>query len=94
MTKDGRPPHDDDNVTPFRRFNQGGSSGAAANDDALIARLHALMQEHSDLDAAIGALETQPHHDRLAVARLKKKKLQLKDEMQRVKDQMTPDIIA
>src|SRR5690606_35075933 len=53
-----------------------------ANDEALVIRLQTLTQEHADLDAAIGALEAQPHHDRLAVARLKKKKLQIKDVMQ------------
>ena len=91
--KDGRPP-DDDNVMPFRRPGVEGAAIVGADDEALMMRLHALMQEHSDLDAAIQALESQPHHDRLAVARLKKKKLQLKDQMQRIKDQMTPDIIA
>ena len=93
--KDGKPPDDPDKVTPFRRFTViGGDAARGANDEALMLRLSALMQEHADLDAAIQALETQPHHDRLSVARLKKKKLQLKDQMQRVKDQMTPDIIA
>jgi hypothetical protein len=90
--KDGRPPDDDDKVTPFRRF--GAATPGPANDDALMARFAALTQEHSDLDAAIQALETQPHHDRLAVARLKKKKLHLKDQLQIIKDQLTPDIIA
>ena len=53
-----------------------------------------LRQEHADLDAAIRALEAQPHFDRLTVARLKKKKLLLKDQIQAIMDQMTPDIIA
>ncbi|NWG71447.1 MAG: DUF465 domain-containing protein [Parvularculaceae bacterium] len=92
--KDGSPPDDGDNVTPFRLFIGGAGAIAGANDEALLARLQTLQQEHADLDAAIQALESQPHHDRLSVARLKKKKLQLKDIMQRVKDQMTPDIIA
>jgi len=92
--RDGGPPDDDDKVTPFRRFGGQGLHADSSNDEGLLARLHDLQQEHADLDAAIQALESQPHHDRLSVARLKKKKLQLKDEMQRVKDQMTPDIIA
>lgn len=91
---DGGPPEDDEKVTPFRRFGAGAAPSGGANDEELLARLHALQQEHADLDAAIQALESQPHHDRLSVARLKKKKLQLKDQMQRAKDQLTPDIIA
>ncbi|MGD9800578.1 MAG: YdcH family protein [Parvularculaceae bacterium] len=57
-------------------------------------RLALLLQEHSDLDAAILALATAPSHDSIALARLKKKKLQLKDMIQKLRDQMTPDIIA
>ncbi|HNR77456.1 MAG TPA: DUF465 domain-containing protein, partial [Parvularculaceae bacterium] len=65
-----------------------------ANEDALQTRLNLLLQEHSDLDAAIVALATTPGHDSLALARLKKKKLQLKDLIQKLRDQLTPDIIA
>jgi hypothetical protein len=65
-----------------------------ANEDALQVRLTLLLEEHSDLDAAITALALSPHSDGLAIARLKKKKLQLKDLIQKLKDQMTPDIIA
>lgn len=90
-----RPPGDDDDkVTPFRRFHVHDGDIHGANDEALVLRFAALTQEHADLDAAIQALESQPHHDRLSVARLKKKKLHIKDQMQRAKDQMTPDIIA
>lgn len=65
-----------------------------ANEDALPVRLALLMEEHSDLDAAIQALSGSASHDSISLARLKKKKLQLKDMIQRLKDQMTPDIIA
>lgn len=65
-----------------------------ANEDALQVRLMLLLEEHSDLDAAITALAASPHADGLAIARLKKKKLQLKDLIQKLKDQLTPDIIA
>ncbi len=60
----------------------------------LIARLATLRQEHSDLDAAIAALAAAPHFDGLMAARLKKKKLRLKDMIEELKDQLTPDIIA
>jgi hypothetical protein len=66
----------------------------AANDEALLLKLAILHEEHADLDAAIRAIEAQMHHDRLQVARLKKKKLALKDRIQTIKDQLTPDIIA
>jgi hypothetical protein len=90
-----RPPGDEDKPeTPILRFAPREQDVRGANDEALAIRLAALAQEHADLDAAILALEAQPHHDRLSVARLKKKKLQIKDQMQIIKDQMTPDIIA
>lgn len=66
----------------------------SANEDALQVRLALLLQEHSDLDAAIVALAAAPSYDTLPLARLKKKKLQLKDMIQKLRDQLTPDIIA
>ncbi|MCH8239193.1 MAG: DUF465 domain-containing protein [Proteobacteria bacterium] len=53
-----------------------------------------LKQEHRDLDNAIDALEQSGHCDPLQLKRLKKKKLQLKDEISRVGDHLLPDIIA
>ena len=65
-----------------------------ANDEALQISLHHLQQEHADLDHAIQSLTSSPVHDSLAVARLKKRKLQLKDLIIALQDQLTPDIIA
>lgn len=59
---------------------------------ALRARLAELMQEHRDLDAAIDALRASP--DQLQITRLKKRKLQLKDQITKINDQLLPDIIA
>jgi hypothetical protein len=53
-----------------------------------------LQIEHRDLDSAIVALETSSHADQLQIKRLKKRKLQLKDQITAVEDQLTPDIIA
>ena len=53
-----------------------------------------LRQEHRDLDAAIEALQTSPAPDVLQLQRLKKRKLQLRDRIKFVEDQLTPDIIA
>ncbi len=60
----------------------------------LTARLQALTQEHRDLDAAIDALRGVPGHDQIQLARLKKRKLRLRDEMAIVQDWLVPDIIA
>jgi hypothetical protein len=60
----------------------------------LEAALARLRQEHRDLDAAIEALHNAPGADILQVQRLKKRKLQLRDRIRMVEDQLTPDIIA
>jgi hypothetical protein len=60
----------------------------------LRAALARLQQEHRDLDAAIGALQGTPGSDLLQVQRLKKRKLQLRDHITFIEDQLTPDIIA
>ncbi len=56
-------------------------------------RLEALRQEHRDLDEVIDRLQ---HHatDQLLLRRLKKRKLQLKDMIQRLESAVIPDIIA
>ncbi|MEH2512066.1 hypothetical protein V1291_003420 [Nitrobacteraceae bacterium AZCC 1564] len=53
-----------------------------------------LQQEHRDLDVAIEALQQSPAPDLLRLQRLKKRKLQLKDRIAFIEDQITPDIIA
>lgn len=58
------------------------------------ARLQHLRLEHRDLDAAIEALRSTAAPDQLQIARLKKRKLRLKDEIAMIEDQMIPDIIA
>jgi len=60
----------------------------------LRANLARLMQEHRDLDAAIEALQNAPGRDILQIQRLKKRKLQLRDRITFIEDQLTPDIIA
>jgi hypothetical protein len=61
---------------------------------ALEARLVELRQDHADLDAAVQAIALSPLPDMLLIGRLKRKKLALKDEIARIEDQLTPDIIA
>lgn len=60
----------------------------------LRATLSRLQQEHRDLDVAIEALEGTPGADKLQVQRLKKRKLNLRDRITFIEDQLTPDIIA
>jgi hypothetical protein len=60
----------------------------------LQTQLARLKQEHRDLDTAIEALEQMVAGDQLQVQRLKKRKLALKDQINRLEDQLTPDIIA
>lgn len=63
-------------------------------DAAEHARLTELRQEHQDLDAAILALQLLPVPDQLQIARFKRKKLALRDEIVSLASQLTPDIIA
>jgi hypothetical protein len=64
------------------------------NIDELAIRLDHLKQDHSDLDAAIAALTALGNPDQLAAARLKKRKLRLKDDIARIETMLIPDIIA
>lgn len=57
-------------------------------------RLTQLRIEHRDLDAAIAALTLTGGPDQLQVARLKKRKLMLRDQVAMLEDCLTPDIIA
>lgn len=58
------------------------------------ARLAELKVQHQDLDASIHALELAARPDQLQIARLKKQKLALRDQIVILEDQLTPDIIA
>ena len=64
------------------------------NDDQPGAELDALKAEHRALDERIGALCAEPTGDQLEIARLKRRKLMLKDRIQRALDSSIPDIIA
>ncbi len=58
------------------------------------ARYRELREEHRALDAAIAALLGASGSDALQVARLKKRKLSLRDQLAWLEDRLTPDIIA
>ena len=63
-------------------------------EQALRTKLAELRQEHGDLDAAIAAIADSPHCDQLQLTRLKKRKLQLKDQITQIEDSLLPDITA
>ena len=76
-------------------------SGGPMNDDdgdlfdaKLRKQVALLRQEHADLSASIDALSAGPLPDQLLIARLKRKKLALKDEILQIEARILPDIIA
>ena len=66
----------------------------AMNDEGIRQQIELLKIEHRDLDDAITALQDNPVSDQLQIARLKRKKLALKDRIGVLEDQLIPDIIA
>lgn len=62
--------------------------------EVLRIKLQAKTAEHKALDAEIEALHEAVNPDALTLQRLKRQKLALKDEIQRIEDEITPDIIA
>ena len=64
------------------------------NDDEASPDLEELKAEHRKLDERIRALSAEPTGDQLEIARLKKRKLKLKDQIQQIIDSSIPDIIA
>ncbi len=62
--------------------------------EELKERLAELMAEHRDLDDAISALSLRAVPDMIQIQRLKKRKLQLRDEITKIESNLLPDIIA
>ncbi len=63
------------------------------HNEVMEIELEVLRQEHRDLDLAISVL-AEKAINQLAVKRLKKKKLLLKDRITKFEDDLMPDIIA
>jgi hypothetical protein len=68
--------------------------GSAVSREDIMRRLELLRVEHRDLDTAIAALVDSGGGDQMQVARLKKRKLRLRDEIAQLEDELVPDIIA
>ena len=64
------------------------------SNDNPAGNLEALKAEHRDLDERIRALLSEPTGDQLEIARMKRRKLMLKDRIERIVDNNIPDIIA
>lgn len=62
--------------------------------EEIMRRLELLRIEHRDLDSAIAALADAGSSDQMQIARLKKRKLRLRDEIAMLEDALVPDIIA
>lgn len=60
----------------------------------ILARLNLLRIEHRDLDTATAALSAGGVPDQMQLARLKKRKLKLRDEISQLEDYLLPDSIA
>ena len=64
------------------------------SNDKIERRIIELQTEHRDLDDVINRLLSSHLHDQLQVQRLKKRKLQLKDQISYLDSLLVPDIIA
>ncbi|HEY4133819.1 MAG TPA: DUF465 domain-containing protein [Alphaproteobacteria bacterium] len=67
---------------------------APSDRDGLRKKLEDLRAEHRDLDDVIARVVDQAPFDQLRVQRLKKRKLVLRDLMQKLESELLPDIIA
>ena len=56
--------------------------------------LHKLIAEHRHLDQTISSLRENPYGDQFLITRLKKRKLLLKDTIERLNSQLIPDLNA
>ena len=57
-------------------------------------RLMELQSKHRALDNKISELYSYPYQNQILLQRLKKEKLRLKDAIERLKDEMIPDLNA
>ena len=70
------------------------SMNESVDREELQRQLEELISEHRDLDDVIARITEEAPFDQLQVQRLKKRKLQLKDQIAKVESLLLPDIIA
>lgn len=61
---------------------------------AIQHQLAELRLEHQDLDEIVHRLMADGSIEELKIKRLKKRKLQIKDDISRLEDKLIPDILA
>jgi hypothetical protein len=72
-----------------------GPDQSAANEDlSPVERLTVMQTQHRTLDEKIIELQSRPWQNQLLVQRLKKEKLRLKELIERLKDEIIPDLNA
>lgn len=62
--------------------------------EEIVRSLMELRMEHRDLDDAIIALAKEDYVDQLQLKRLKKRKLSIKDAIQKLESKLIPDVDA
>ncbi len=67
---------------------------ASTEEKSIQRRILELQTEHRDLDSVVDELASSPNVDQLMLRRLKKRKLQLKDQITRLKSKLIPDLDA
>ena len=72
----------------------GGTDAAMLDDEDVRTRLAVARQAHGDLDSAVEALGRRDVPDQLQLARMKRQKLKLRDEIAWLEERLVPDIIA
>jgi hypothetical protein len=65
-----------------------------ADREGLERQLEELKSEHRDLDEVIARIAEEAPFDQLQIQRLKKRKLQLRDQLAKIESLLLPDIIA
>lgn len=75
-------------------IDEGVADAGVLEENHALVRVAVLKAEHELLDGHLLQLQAEAQPDQMQIARLKKRKLLLRDEMVRLEDQLTPDIIA
>ena len=68
--------------------------GVTIDPAKISAQLHELRQEHRDLDLVLQRLAPDRDADEMAVRRMKKRKLRIKDMVAYLENQLIPDLDA